>query len=81
MNYIPVKLYDCMSLALFGFGGGEIILMFALIFILVGAKKLPGIAQDLRPGEKQRLGHPWLMALTFILGAGCLVLICHELSK
>ena len=99
-----------MILALFGFGGSEIILILALIFILLGAKKLPEFAKGLRtgfdefkkatrevtrevqegvteqsdsehPDEKKRLDHPLLMALTFILGAVCLVLICHELSK
>ena len=70
-----------MSLALFGYGGGEIILIFAVIFILLGAKKLPGIAKGLRSDDRQRLGHPWLMALAVLLGAVCIILVWYELSK
>lgn len=36
--------------ALFGLGGGEIILILALILILVGARKLPELAQGLGQG-------------------------------
>jgi len=37
-------------LALFSFGGGEVILVLALILILLGAKKLPDIARGLGGG-------------------------------
>jgi sec-independent protein translocase protein TatA len=33
------------------------------------------------PRETERLGHPLLMALTFILGVVCLVLVWYEVSK
>lgn len=36
--------------ALFNLGGGEIILILALIFILIGSKKLPDIAKGLGEG-------------------------------
>lgn len=37
-------------LGLFDLGGGEIILMLALLLILVGAKKLPDLAKGMRDG-------------------------------
>ena len=37
-------------LGLFGLGGGEIILILALVLILLGAKKLPELARGLREG-------------------------------
>jgi len=38
------------TFALFGFGGGEVVLILALIVILVGAKKLPEITRGLGDG-------------------------------
>lgn len=97
-----------MSLAaLFNLGGGEIILILALILILLGAKKLPELAKGLREGfkefregtrevadeiaeqfegehqdEKDReTSHPFLVTLTFLLGAVCLLLVLYEVSK
>jgi len=37
------------SFALFNLGGGEIILILALIFILYGAKRLPEMSKGIRP--------------------------------
>jgi sec-independent protein translocase protein TatA len=48
---------DCFSmntmLALFNLGGGEIILILALILILFGARKLPELAKGLGQGIKE----------------------------
>src|SRR5512143_1143901 len=48
---------DCSSmnvmLGLFNLGGGEIILILALILILFGAKKLPELAKGLGQGIKE----------------------------
>jgi sec-independent protein translocase protein TatA len=45
----------CMNttLALFNLGGGEIILVLALVLILFGAKKLPELAKGLGQGIKE----------------------------
>ena len=45
----------CMNtmIALFNLGGGEIILILALILILFGAKKLPELAKGLGQGIKE----------------------------
>lgn len=68
-----------MSLAgLLDLGGGEVILILALILILLGAKPLPEFGEGLLQGL---LRHPVLMALTFILGAACLILVAYEFSK
>ena len=40
-------------LALFNLGGGEIILILALVLILFGAKKLPELAKGLGTGIKE----------------------------
>jgi TatA/E family protein of Tat protein translocase len=40
-------------LAIFNLGGGEIILILALVFILFGAKKLPELARGLGTGIKE----------------------------
>jgi sec-independent protein translocase protein TatA len=40
-------------LALFNLGGGEIILVLALVLILFGAKKLPELAKGLGQGIKE----------------------------
>ena len=40
-------------LAIFNLGGGEIILILALILILFGAKKLPELARGLGQGIKE----------------------------
>jgi sec-independent protein translocase protein TatA len=40
-------------LALFSLGGGEIILILALVLILFGAKKLPELAKGLGQGIKE----------------------------
>ena len=40
-------------LALFNLGGGEIILILALVLILFGAKKLPELARGLGQGIKE----------------------------
>ena len=40
-------------LALFNLGGGEIILILALVLILFGAKKLPELAKGLGQGIKE----------------------------
>jgi sec-independent protein translocase protein TatA len=37
-------------LGLFGFGGGEIILILAIILILIGAKKVPDLTKGIRRG-------------------------------
>jgi sec-independent protein translocase protein TatA len=39
--------------AIFNFGGGEIILILALVLILFGAKKLPELAKGLGQGIKE----------------------------
>src|SRR3989442_7572801 len=48
---------DCFSInimfGLFNLGGGEIILILALILILFGAKKLPELAKGLGQGIKE----------------------------
>ncbi|HVV02464.1 MAG TPA: twin-arginine translocase TatA/TatE family subunit [Verrucomicrobiae bacterium] len=41
------------TLALFNLGGGEIILILALILILFGARKLPELAKGLGQGIKE----------------------------
>src|SRR3989449_11411027 len=41
---------SCALFALFSFGGGEVILVLALMLILLGAKKLPDIARGLGEG-------------------------------
>jgi sec-independent protein translocase protein TatA len=41
------------TLALFNLGGGEIILVLALVLILFGAKKLPELAKGLGQGIKE----------------------------
>jgi sec-independent protein translocase protein TatA len=40
-------------LGLFNFGGGEVILILALVLILFGAKKLPELAKGLGQGIKE----------------------------
>ena len=40
-------------LALFNLGGGEIILILAIVLILFGAKKLPELAKGLGQGIKE----------------------------
>ncbi len=40
-------------LAIFNLGGGEIILIFAMVLILFGAKKLPELAKGLGQGIKE----------------------------
>jgi sec-independent protein translocase protein TatA len=40
-------------LALFNFGGGEIILILAIVLILFGAKRLPELAKGLGQGIKE----------------------------
>ncbi|MDB6015745.1 MAG: twin-arginine translocation protein TatA/E family subunit [Pedosphaera sp.] len=40
-------------LGMFGIGGGEIILILALVFVLFGAKKLPELAKGLGQGIKE----------------------------
>ena len=87
--------------ALLNLGGGEVILIFALILIFLGAKRLPEIAEGFWHGLKEFRkatrevteemtgqqaddacpSHPVLMALTFILGAACLILVAYECSK
>ena len=44
-------------LALFSLGGGEVILVLALILILLGAKKLPDIARGLSEGLSEFRKH------------------------
>jgi hypothetical protein len=66
-------------LALLGFGGGEIILIGALMLLLIGAKKLPELADAFRQGMRE--SDAVLMALTVILGTMCLVLVLYEFSK
>src|SRR5882724_8527105 len=41
------------TLALFNFGGGEIILILAIVLILFGAKRLPELAKGLGQGIKE----------------------------
>jgi len=41
------------TLALFNLGGGEIILILAIVLILFGAKKLPELAKGLGQGIKE----------------------------
>jgi len=40
-------------LGLFNFGGGEVVLILALVLILFGAKKLPELAKGLGQGIKE----------------------------
>ena len=91
-----------MSLAaLLNLGGGEFVLILALILILLGAKKLPEISKGFWRGINEfrkatrevteeitglepddvRPSHPVLMAVTFILGVTCLILLAYEFSK
>jgi sec-independent protein translocase protein TatA len=42
-----------LMLAMFNLGGWEIILILALVLILFGAKKLPGLARGLGQGIKE----------------------------
>lgn len=41
------------TLALFNLGGGEVILIFAVILLLFGARKLPELAKGLGQGIKE----------------------------
>ena len=91
-----------MNLAsLLNLGGGEIILILALVLILLGAKRLAefgegfwqgmrelrkaarNVIEELtgRKGDALLPSQPVLMALTFILGATCLILVIHEFSR
>ena len=83
-------------LGLFGFGGGEVILILALFVLLVSLKRLGGTAER---GKKEALqeqskghslhqyckmvfaSHPFMAALTFILAAVAVFLVVHEFSK
>ena len=47
------NLYMNPMLALFNLGGGEIILILAIVLILFGAKKLPELAKGLGQGIKE----------------------------
>ena len=47
------QLYMNPMLALFNLGGGEIILILAIVLILFGAKKLPELAKGLGQGIKE----------------------------
>src|SRR5438270_9565232 len=42
-----------MMFAMFGFGGWEVVLIFAVILVLFGAKKLPDLAKGLGQGIKE----------------------------
>jgi len=44
---------NCLMFALFNLGGGEIILILAVVLILFGAKKLPELARGLGEGISQ----------------------------
>lgn len=44
------------SLALFTFGLGEMVLVFGIVVILFGAKKLPGLARGLGEGIRNFKG-------------------------
>ncbi|MFQ5537686.1 MAG: twin-arginine translocase TatA/TatE family subunit [Gemmatimonadota bacterium] len=44
------------SLALFTFGFGEMLVLFAIIMLLFGAKKLPGLARGLGAGIRNFKG-------------------------
>jgi len=107
MGLIQYQRFRMCFAALFNLGGGETILILALVLILLGAKKLPDFAEGLRKGSeeftkatrevtdeiaKQFEGehskekneeplHAFLMALTFILGVVCLILVLYEFSK
>jgi sec-independent protein translocase protein TatA len=48
-----VCVYMNVMFALFNLGGGEIILILALVLILFGAKKLPELAKGLGTGIKE----------------------------
>src|SRR5207249_1925208 len=54
---LSLRCMDCSSMnimfGLFNLGGGEIILILALILILFGAKKLPELAKGLGQGIKE----------------------------
>jgi sec-independent protein translocase protein TatA len=87
--------------ALLNLGGGEVVLILALIVVVLGGRRLPEIGAGLRQGIKEFRqatrevaeemtgqhaedacpSHPLLMALTFILGAACLILVAYEFSK
>lgn len=48
--------YTTTSLALITFGIGEMLLLFAILMLLFGAKKLPGLARGLGAGVKNFKG-------------------------
>jgi len=69
-------------------GGWEIILILTIVFILVGARKLPEFGRGLNEGMKEfrqatreEVSHLFLMVITLILGAVCLALVFHEVFK
>jgi hypothetical protein len=71
-----------MCFALFNAGGGEIILTLTLVLILLGAKRLPEIVEQLLSKRSNEPPSPsTLKAMTVILGAVCLILVLYEFSK
>ena len=48
--------YTMTSLALITFGIGEMLLLFAILMLLFGAKKLPGLARGLGAGVRNFKG-------------------------
>ncbi|HEY5914464.1 MAG TPA: twin-arginine translocase TatA/TatE family subunit [Verrucomicrobiae bacterium] len=93
-----------MAALLFLGGGGEVILILALVLILLGAKKLPEMAEGFRQGITEfrkatrevtdelakRFGwerpiqppsHPVLIAVSFVLGITCFILLIYEVSR
>jgi sec-independent protein translocase protein TatA len=47
---MPVVAHDAVMLAVFNIGGGEVVLSLALVLILIGRKKLPGLSEGLGQG-------------------------------
>jgi hypothetical protein len=70
---------------IFNLGGGEVILVLALVLIVFGARNLPSFHRTTRTelvkAERDTQGHPVLMGITIILGLVCVALVLYEILK